>query len=139
MVIAIDFDGTIVDHRFPYIGQPVPGAFKWMRRFQDLGAKLILFTMRSDGRADGGNYLRDAVDFCRERGVEFWGVNGNPEQHTWTGSPKAYAHTYIDDAAVGCPLLDPIREGGRKIVDWETLGPWIEHELVEEQKKRAAP
>jgi len=49
MYICIDFDGTIVDHRFPEIGPPVPGAVEWMLRFQEAGAKLILFTMRSDG------------------------------------------------------------------------------------------
>ena len=55
MFIAIDFDGTIVDHRFPEIGKPVPGAFEWMKKFKEAGAKLILWTMRSDGQANGEN------------------------------------------------------------------------------------
>lgn len=91
-ILAVDFDGTVVDHRFPDIGVEAPGAFRWLRRFQEQGAMLILFTMRSDGRADGTNPLSEAVEFCRRRGVEFWGVNHNPEQSSWTGSPKVYAH-----------------------------------------------
>ena len=47
--IAVDFDGTIVDHVFPEIGAAVPGAFKWLKRFKEAGATLILWTMRSDG------------------------------------------------------------------------------------------
>lgn len=127
-ILAIDFDGTIVDHRFPRVGAPAPGAIQWLRRFQELGAKLILWTMRSDGREDG-NYLADAVNHCRTYGIEFWSVNGNPEQSDWTGSPKAHAHVYIDDAAFGCPMIHP--EGfARPCVDWETVGPRIEAMLV---------
>jgi len=54
MYICIDFDGTIVEHRFPDVGSPVPGALEWMIEFQEAGAKLILFTMRSDGGRLGG-------------------------------------------------------------------------------------
>ena len=132
IVIAIDFDGTIVDHRYPDVGAPVPGAIEWMKRFQEAGAKLILWTMRSDKRGDGigpmgdgpdHDYLQDAVDYCRACGIKFWSVNGNPEQSTWTDSPKAYAHHYIDDAAVGCPLRENPRMGGRPFVDWDAVGP----------------
>lgn len=131
MIVAIDFDGTIVDHRFPRVGSPAPGAIEWMRRFQELGAKLILWTMRSDGREDGGNYLTDALNHCRTYGIEFWGVNGNPEQKEWTGSPKAYAHLYIDDAAFGCPMIQP--DGfARPCVDWAAVGPVVESRLKRE-------
>lgn len=118
MIIAIDFDGTIVEHRYPDIGRPVIGAFAWMRTFQNHGAKLILFTMRS------GKSLDEAVEFCRKNGIEFWGVNTNPEQRNWTTSPKAYARLYIDDAAFGCPLIncDP----HRPCVDWSVVGPAVE-------------
>ncbi len=124
MILAIDFDGTLVDHQFPRIGEVVPGAFHWLKRFQELGARLILLTMRSDGRADGSNPLQEAVDFCREQGVEFWAVNDNPEQSSWTSSRKVYAHAYIDDAAVGCPLID--NPGGSPFVDWDAVGPAVE-------------
>jgi hypothetical protein len=117
MNLAIDFDGTIAEHEFPQIGPPVPYAFSFLRAFRDLGAKLILWTMRSD------ETLAEAVEFCRQNGVEFWGVNGNPEQHEWTNSPKAYAQIYIDDAAFGCPLIYP--SSGRPYVDWLSVGPRV--------------
>jgi hypothetical protein len=115
MQIAIDFDGTIAEHQYPLIGPPVPGAFEWMRRFQLAGAQLILWTMRS------GRQLDEAVKFCRENDIEFYGVNTNPTQKRWTQSPKAYAHIYIDDAAYGCPLL--VSPLGRAYVDWSIVGP----------------
>ena len=105
MIIAVDFDGTIVEHEFPKIGPAVPGAFEWMKKFQEAGAFLILWTMRSSGQLHG-DVLSEAVAYCREQGVEFWDWNTNPHQYTWTTSPKAYAHVYIDDAAIGCPLLE---------------------------------
>lgn len=129
MILAIDFDGTLVDHRFPEIGVPVPGAFDWLKRWQAAGAKLILWTMRSDGRTGGGRengpVLTEAVEFCRSQGVEFWGINENPQQKGWTGSPKAYAHAYVDDAAFGCPLKENPRVGGRPYVDWSVVGPAV--------------
>jgi hypothetical protein len=124
MNIAIDFDGTIADHVFPDIGKAVPGAFKWLKKFQKAGARLILWTMRSDGQ-ECGDVLTAAVEFCRKNGIEFFGINGNPEQHSWTTSPKVYAHIYVDDAAFGCPLRDNPRMGGRPFVDWDAVGPAI--------------
>lgn len=119
LTIAIDFDGTIVEHEFPAIGPEVPGAFAWMATLQSRGAKLILWTMRSANQA-GGDPLQEAVDFCRSKGITFHGINSNPEQH-WSSSPKAYAHVYVDDAAFGCPLLENPR--GRPFVDWSAVGP----------------
>lgn len=130
MIIAIDFDGTIVEHEFPEIGPAVSGAFKWMKRFQECGARLILWTMRNDDRVgkggkDIGPVLTDAVKFCLGNGITFWGVNTNPEQKSWTQSPKAYAQLYIDDAAFGCPLKENPRLGGRPFVDWDVVGPAV--------------
>lgn len=122
MYIAIDFDGTIVDHQFPEIGEPVAGAFEYMRLFQEAGAALILWTMRSD-TDNAGPVLSDAVNFCLSHGIEFAHVNENPQE--WTSSPKAYAHVYIDDAAYGCPLRENPRSGGRQVVDWEIVGPAV--------------
>lgn len=121
MYVAVDFDGTIVEHKFPIIGKSVPGAFKWMRKLAVAGAKLILWTVRSDG-GKCGNVLSDAVEYCRNRGVEFYGVNENPDQKAWSSSPKVYANFYVDDAAEGCPLLAG-RAGTRPMVDWEAIGP----------------
>ncbi len=130
MIIAVDFDGTIAEHEFPDIGRPVPGAFEWMKKWQEAGAKLILWTMRSDGRSeDGGKengpVLTDAVEFCRKHGVEFWGVNRNPEQGGWTQSPKCYAHIYVDDAAFGVPLRASSKRYVRPSVDWSIVGPAV--------------
>jgi hypothetical protein len=123
MYIWVDFDGTIVDHRFPEIGPPVPGALEWMSKFQSAGARLILFTMRSDG-GRSGNVLTAAVGYLQENGIELYGINKNPTQVHWTNSPKAYGQLYIDDAAFGCPLIQP--EGfQRPCVDWETVGPVV--------------
>jgi len=112
-VIAIDFDGTLVEHRYPDIGPDVPGAFEWLAKLQNAGAKLILWTMRD------GPTLTEAVEHCLERGITFWGINGNPDQQ-WSLSPKAYAHVYIDDAALGCPVK---LAGRRAVVDWDIAGP----------------
>jgi hypothetical protein len=119
MKICVDFDGTIVDHRFPDIGKAVPGAFRYLKEFQKRGAKLILFTMRSE------QTLADAVGFCLDNGLEFWGINSDPTQRKWTTSPKAYGELYIDDAAYGCPLHPSPRMGGRPQVDWSIVGPGV--------------
>jgi len=114
-IVAVDFDGTIVDHRFPEIGEPVPGALQSLRTLIAMRWRVILWTMRS------GSHLRDAVVFLRRHGIEPWAVNANPEQHAWTSSPKAYAHYYVDDSAIGCPL---VRVSGfaRPAVDWHRVG-----------------
>jgi len=112
-IVAVDFDGTLCEHRYPDVGEEVPGAFDTLRELSK-HHRLILWTMRHSHR------LKDAVDWCRARGIEFWGVNKNPEQRKWTGSPKAYAHVYIDDAALGCPLVHPA-SGARPYVDWSKV------------------
>ncbi len=129
MYICIDFDGTVVDHRYPYVGDPVPLAIDWLLRWQELGAKLILFTMRSDD-GEGQELLSDAVRYLRENGVELFGVNQNPDQLSWTASPKAYGQLYIDDAAFGCPLTHPATFN-KPCVDWREVGPAVEKLLLQ--------
>lgn len=129
MYICIDFDGTIVDHRFPELGPPVPGALEWLRKFQEAEAKLILFTMRSDGGSSGDS-LTSAVRYLEENEITLYGVNRNPTQVHWTSSPKAYGQLYIDDAAFGCPLIHP--DGfHRPCVDWDIVGPGVMEKLKE--------
>lgn len=125
MYICVDFDGTVVDHRYPEIGEPVPGAIKWLLRLQSSGARLILFTMRSDG-LNTGNLLTDAVQYLHKNGIRLYGINTNPDQKEWTSSPKAYGHVYIDDLAFGCPLIHP-KGFARPCVDWKKVGPQLEH------------
>ena len=128
MYICIDFDGTLVDHRFPEIGAEAPKAIYWLKRLQDSGAKLILFTMRSDTSV-GGPMLSDAVTFLEDQGIKLYGINRNPDQDSWTESPKAYGDIYVDDAAFGCPLIKP--QGFRRpCVDWETVGPALLERLL---------
>lgn len=135
MIIAVDFDGTIVEHDFPRIGRSVPGAIEWLKIFQSAGARLILYTMRSDGQK-AGNVLTQAVQYCTENGLEFWGINRNPEQDSWTSSPKCYAELYIDDAAFGCPLIG--FEGKiisqRPYADWSIIGPKV-MKMIEAENK----
>jgi hypothetical protein len=118
MYICIDFDGTIVDHQYPDIGAPAPEALEWMEEFTKAGAKLILFTMRS------GEELTQAAQYLRENGISMYGINRNPDQYSWTDSPKAYGHIYIDDAAFGCPKIRP-HGFARDCVDWGKVGPSV--------------
>ncbi len=128
MYICVDFDGTVVDHRYPEIGEPVPVAVAWLKRLQFLGAKIILFTMRSN-RADGMNLLQDAVRYMEDNGIQLFGVNRNPDQDIWTSSPKAYGEVYVDDSGFGCPLIQP-KGFARPCVDWKKVGPQLEHMLL---------
>jgi hypothetical protein len=132
MIIAVDFDGTICDHYFPAVGPEVPGAFKWLKTFQEYGAKLVLWTVRSDEQR-AGDVLSDAIAFCRENGIEFWGVNEIPEQASWTKSPKVHATFFIDDRAVGCPIIRGTK--GRAVVDWDRVGELILPHLKEWKSK----
>lgn len=61
--------------------------------------------------------MRDAVQWFSDRELVLYGINHNPEQSSWTSSPKAYAQLYIDDSALGCPLVT-YRDGARPHVDW---------------------
>lgn len=124
MIICVDFDGTIVDHCFPEIGQPVPGAVKWMKRLNKYGAKLILYTMRSDSKLFK-TALTDAKKYMHDNGVALYAVNENPTQSDWTDSPKVYARIYVDDSAFGCPLIHP-KGFNRPCVDWGEVGPELE-------------
>jgi len=116
--VAIDFDGTIVKHEYPKIGADIDAVF-WLKQAVDLGAKLILHTMRS------GEELEDAQAWLEEKGVELYALNSNPTQKHWTQSPKIYAHIYVDDAAIGIPLAAPAFDGERPFVNWILAGPML--------------
>ena len=127
MYIAVDFDGTIVDHAYPNIGKPVPGAITWLKRYQELGAKLILFTVRSNDNSL--RYLDDAVEYLKSEGIILFGVNKNPVQAHFSSSPKVFANLYIDDAAFGCPCTY-IEGFHRACVDWSIVGLEVEKILI---------
>jgi hypothetical protein len=119
LVIAVDFDGTVVFHDYPNVGDPVPHALYYLKKIQDTGIKIILYTMRSE------EYLDDAVKYLTGNGIKLFGVNENPTQSEWTTSTKIYSHLYIDDAAFGCPLIHNPKNSHRPYVDWSIVGPTI--------------
>lgn len=122
IILGLDFDGTVVGHEFPEIGPAIPQAIYYLRQFVSAGARIVLWTVRD------GEHLAAAVAYMAEKGVELWGVNSNPEQLEWSASPKMYAHLYIDDAALGVPLVYEVLEGGRNsrpFVDWSVVGPMV--------------
>jgi hypothetical protein len=95
--IAIDFDGTIVDHAYPEIGKEKLFAFLTLKELDKLGARLILWTFRT------GKELDDAVEYCRKNGIEFYSVNKNYPEEVFdeTVSRKIDADIYIDDKNIG--------------------------------------
>ena len=98
MLIAVDFGGTIVEHRYPEIGPEIPFAIQTLKMLQKEGHRLVLWSVRE------GKLLEDAVDFCRERGLEFYSVNSNyTEEQTdhQNFSRKLKADVFIDDRNVG--------------------------------------
>lgn len=122
ITIAVDFDGTIVSHDYPHIGYDL-GAVPLLKELQSKGHRLILYTMRHD------QLLQKAIDWCAQRGLKFNYINTNPDQKSWTSSPKIYADIYIDDAALGCPIkfMDGVR---RPVVDWDKVRRMLEDEGV---------
>ena len=101
MIIAIDFDGTLVQHKFPEIGEPIEGAFEVLKIMKNDGHKLILWTCRTDVPA--GNFLTQAVEFCKSKGIEFDAINDNIQPYQdniYTNCRKVYADLYLDDKAI---------------------------------------
>lgn len=115
MVIAVDFDGTIVEHRYPAIGRERPFAIETLKKLASERHKLILWTVRE------GELLDAAVLFCRERGLEFYAVNRDyPEEEEDTNnhfSRKLKADLFIDDRNLG------------GIPDWGMIYEMINHKL----------
>ena len=97
MIIAIDFDGTIVEQRYPKVGKEIPFACATLSMLQEDGHQLILWTYRA------GRELEDAVEFCRSKGVEFYAVNKNYPEEVFDKSisRKIKADLYIDDMNYG--------------------------------------
>jgi len=95
--IAIDFDGTIVDHEYPAIGKEKLFAFITLKELQKRGALLILWTFRE------GRELKEAVDYCLLNGIEFYAVNRNYPEEQWTDSTprKINVDIFVDDKNVG--------------------------------------
>lgn len=143
--IAIDFDGTCVKHAFPEIGDDI-GAVPALKALAKMGYKLILNSMR-DHPSDKANNpelkklglvptrrdtLQEAIDWFNRNGITLYAANDNPSQNAWTDSRKIYAHLYIDDAALGVPLVTPDNE--RPYVDWKGVMLWMaENDWIDDE------
>lgn len=97
LIIAIDFDGTIVEDAYPKIGKPMIFAFETIKKLQSEGHRLILWTYRN------GKRLQEAVDFCKKNGLDFYAVNKNypEEDFDKKTSRKLNADLFIDDRNIG--------------------------------------
>src|SRR6056297_1074679 len=98
MKIAVDFDGTIVEHRYPKIGKTKLFAFETLKALQEKKHQLILWTYRS------GKELEEAVDFCKNNGIEFYAINKTYPEEVFDEkemSRKIEADVFIDDKNVG--------------------------------------
>jgi hypothetical protein len=124
--IAVDFDGTIVDHEYPKIGNEKLFAFQTLKELDKLGVRLILWTFRT------GSELDEAVEFCRKNGVEFYAVNKNYPEEVLddTVSRKIDADIYIDDKNIGgFPGWSEV---------WQMLNPYEIQEREAERKISSA-
>jgi len=122
MVIAVDFDGTIVEHKYPAIGREIPFAIETLKRLVSERHKLILWSVRE------GKLLDEAVEFCRERGLEFYAVNRDyPEEEKGQNnhfSRKLKADLFIDDRNLG------------GLPDWGTIYEMVSGKLTYEDLMR---
>lgn len=123
LTIAVDFDGTIVEHKYPAIGKEKPFAIDTLKQLAFEGNRLILWTARD------GKLLEEAVDFCKKKGLTFYGVNSNhPPGYLFEGrsdkSHKVIADIYIDDHNLG------------GLPDWGVIYEMISGYKEERRKKR---
>ena len=99
MLIAVDFDGTIVTHKYPAIGEEIPFAVDTLKMLRQDGHKLILWSVRE------GELLDAAVQWCHERGLEFYAVNRDYPEETTDNNPhfsrKLKVDVFIDDRNIG--------------------------------------
>ena len=97
LIIAVDFDGTIVEDAYPKIGKTRIFAFETLKRLQQDGHRLILWTYRS------GTKLQEAVEFCKDNGIDFYAVNASfpEEKFDYSRSRKINADLFIDDRNIG--------------------------------------
>jgi hydroxymethylpyrimidine pyrophosphatase-like HAD family hydrolase len=111
LTIAVDFDGTLVENRYPKIGKPILFAFETLKKLQQEGHQIILWTYRS------GVKLEEAVEYCENKGIKFYAVN------------KSYPEEEYEEEVMSRKILADIFIDDRNI---NGLPPWgeIYHELV---------
>ena len=109
LLIAVDFDGTIVDDKYPAVGKAKPFAIETLKMLQNDGHRIILWTYRH------GRKLDEAVQFLHDQGVPPYAVNRSyPEEasHPDDVSRKIHADLFIDDRNFGgFPGWGPIYQG----------------------------
>lgn len=120
MIIAVDFDGTIVEQKYPSIGKEIPFAIETLKLLQKSGHQLILWTYRA------GTELEKAIEFCQKRGLEFYAVNKNYPEEVYSEriSRKIKADLYIDD----------MNYGG--LPDWGEIYATIENKQFKEVRNK---
>ena len=130
MTIAIDFDGTVVEHKYPEIGKERPFATETLRMLIAEHHKLILWTVRED------KLLQEAIDWCKERGVEFYAVNRDYPEETLDNnnhfSRKLKVDMWIDDRNIG------------GLPDWGTIYRMIHdhktwYDIMDEENELSKP
>ena len=133
MVIAVDFDGTIVEHAYPKIGKPIPFALDVLRKLQkEEHHTLLLWTVRE------GKLLEEAVSYCSKKGIDFYAVNKNyPEEEAGDAPRKLMADIFIDDKNMGgLPdwgiIYKAIKSGG---VYFEDIDDFISDDNRPKKKK----
>ena len=116
MTIAVDFDGTIVEHKYPQIGRELPFATETLRQLIEDRHQLILWTVRE------GELLQEAIDWCHELGVDFYAVNNDYPEETHEKnnhfSRKLKVDYFIDDRNIG------------GLPDWGTI-----YRIIKEHKR----
>lgn len=96
MIIAVDFDGTIVEHKYPAIGKAIPFAIDTLKQLQNEHHQLLLWTVRE------GRLLQEAIDYCASQGLYFYAHNANfPEEDPKVSGRKLKADLFIDDRNFG--------------------------------------
>ena len=97
LLIAVDFDGTIVENKYPKIGKEQLFAFSTLKKLQDAEHRLILWTVRN------GKQLEEAIAYCEKNGITFYAINSTypEEQFTEKISRKIVADIFIDDRNIG--------------------------------------
>ncbi len=132
MTIAVDFDGTIVEHRYPEIGKEIPFATATLKRLIEDGHKLILWSVRE------GRLLEEAVEWCKQRGIVFYAVNSDYDEDTpktnANYSRKLKVQLFIDDRNVGgLPDWGTIYELITKRISYRD---YLLNDDIEEQPKK---
>jgi hypothetical protein len=136
MRIAVDFDGTIVEHRYPKIGSPIAFAIDTLLQLQKENHLLILWTVRE------GELLQEAVDYCASKGLHFYAANkNNPEENELEAPRKLMADLFIDDRNLGgLPdwgvIYEVIKSATKgSFVSYEDMARAAAEKYVEKKKK----